>query len=257
MSSTTLPVLALAHPLILLPASRLVVPVDRSTGLALLDLLSEAEPLLAAVPVVPSPDKRASAYTLNEWGTAARILRLIKNPSARRPDQLYLVTLEAVTPSRVRLSSLPTLASSSPGKLLHLSVEYPPPGEGPSPAMVEPFRSAALALLDRLAKDTAQTSKRDSWTRLAGMVEDMSTQRALWMADVLVATTIPDYNDRLGASPCPTPNHLLELISLDDRIPLRRRVRRPPQACDANDRQADVHIRGFEEDCIGGERNAV
>lgn len=199
MTASTLPVLPLPHPHILLPASRLALPVDRTTGLALLDLLAESEPLLAAVPVVPAAEDRPDTFKLNEWGAAARILRLVKTTSPRKPEQTYVVTLEAAAPARVRIVSPPTLKSPTPGKLLTLDVQYPSQVSTPAPALVESFRSAAIGLLDRLGKDSAQPVKKETWTRLIGMVEDMSSQRALWMADVLVSTAIPDYNDRLGA----------------------------------------------------------
>ena len=74
---SALPVIALPHPLILLPTGRITLPVSRGVGEALLNLVQESDdqPIVAAVPLT-SPNG-----TLHEWGTASRIVRLIKPPS--------------------------------------------------------------------------------------------------------------------------------------------------------------------------------
>lgn len=123
-TSSRLPILPLPHPLILLPASRITIPIPKDLGDALLALIeqSDALPVVAAVPTHPSdanggmggpngsPTQNNSALVngdaqglggqLAEWGTASRILRLVK-PPARNPRQSYLVSLHGLT--RVRL----------------------------------------------------------------------------------------------------------------------------------------------------------
>ena len=84
MSKTTLPVLALPHPLILLPTGRITFPVSKSIGEALLALVrdSDDQPLVAAVPLT------APEASLYQWGTASRIVRLIK-PATNNLKQYY------------------------------------------------------------------------------------------------------------------------------------------------------------------------
>ena len=83
MATQTLPVLALPHPLILLPSGRITLPVQRAIGETLLTFVQEAEtaPVIAAVPVT-SPNG-----VLNQWGTVARVVRLIR-PQPRNPEEL-------------------------------------------------------------------------------------------------------------------------------------------------------------------------
>ncbi|KAG1895176.1 glycoside hydrolase superfamily [Suillus fuscotomentosus] len=54
-------------------------------------------------------------------------------------------------------------------------------------------------ILDRLSKDSAQPQRKDDWLRAAA-IEDISEQRAAWMADVLVAAVSPQYPDKLVSS---------------------------------------------------------
>ena len=63
------------------------------------------------------------------------------------------------------------------------------------------FKSAALRLLDRLAKNAiGQSSRTDAWSKLSGMIEETSEARAAWMADVLVTAVNGEYADKLGTS---------------------------------------------------------
>ncbi|KAF8889077.1 Lon protease C-terminal proteolytic domain-containing protein [Infundibulicybe gibba] len=149
MASSKLPILALAHPLILLPASRFTMPVSQELGEAILSLI-EDYPITS-----PSSDPPA----ISEWGTAARVLRLVK-PPARNPRQPYLRT--------------------------------------PSKECVDKFKQAALRLLDRLSRDSVQQSRKDGYQKIAGMIEDLTDERASWMADVLVGSINGEYNDKFA-----------------------------------------------------------
>ena len=69
----------------------------------------------------------------------------------------------------------------------------------PNSENVIKFKTAALRLLDFLAKDTTQQSKRDTYNKVASMIEEVTEQRAPWMADVMVANINGEYADKLGA----------------------------------------------------------
>ncbi|GJE92960.1 ATP-dependent protease La [Phanerochaete sordida] len=190
-SGSTLPVLALPHPLILLPTGRITIPVSKAVGEALLALVRESDeqPLVAAVPQTASPE--AALYP---WGTASRIVRLIR-PASGNLRQHYLLSLNGIARVRV-LDSNPDLPVVNTG-ITYRKVEYPSAGGVPSPESAVKFKAAALKLLDQLAKDTTQQAKRDSYTKVAGMVEEVTPARAAWMADVMVASINGEYADKL------------------------------------------------------------
>jgi ATP-dependent Lon protease len=187
--SPTLPVLPLAHPLILLPTGRITLPVSRLIGEALFALVqdSDDQPVVAAVPF-SSPDS-----SLYPWGTASRIVRLIK-PPARNPKQPYLLSLNGIT--RVRI--VDNLASDISSGIVHLRVEYPKTDGIPSPENVIKFKGAALKLLNQLARDTTQEVKRESLNKVAALVEEVSQMRAAWISDVILSSTNAEYKDKLG-----------------------------------------------------------
>lgn len=199
MASSRLPVLALPHPLILLPASRLTMPVSQQIGESILALIDESDalPVVAAIPVT-NQSPNTTTPVLSEWGTAARVLRLVK-PTARNPRQPYLISIHGLT--RVRLIA-PSETSPPPPELLaditlH-DVEYPPTEKTPSRETVEKFRHSAIRLLDRLARDSTQQIRKDSYSKIAGMLDDITAARAPWMADVLIGSINGEYQDKLG-----------------------------------------------------------
>ena len=205
MAKSKLPVLALQHPLILLPSSRITLPVSLNIGEAIHTLIDESDalPVIAAVPIINN-----SEPVLSEWGTAARVLRLVK-PTSRNPRQPYLLSLHGLT--RVHLISnlnatdfpVPTAAPISPpldDLPLH-DLEYPPTEQIPSQEAVDRFKHAGIKLLDRLARDSAQHLRKESYLKIAGMLDDINNARAPWMADVLVGAINGEHSDKLGSSP--------------------------------------------------------
>ncbi|KAK2465142.1 hypothetical protein APHAL10511_002834 [Amanita phalloides] len=231
MATSKLPILALAHPLILLPASRFTMPVHRHVGEAILTLIQESDalPVVAAVPTasIPTPSHTDAYNTgdpqsptlplsepvLAEWGTAARVLRIVR-PPARGSRQPYLLSLHGLT--RVKIGSSSSNAISLPASewantLEVHEVEYPPTEKIPSRETVEKFKYSAARLLDRLAKDSAQQSKRDGYLKIAAMLEDITDARAPWMADVLVGTINGEYTDKLAMLSTPDSEARLKL----------------------------------------------
>lgn len=203
--ATILPILPLPYPLILLPAARVTIPVSKDLGEAILTLIEESEslPIVAAIPVTsPTPDVHITPLPTNttpvlaKWGVAARILRLVK-PPARNPRQPYLVSLHGL--NRIRLDTNVNIHVPTTHLTPH-PVEYPPPDSDSVPprALVDKFKDSALRLLDRLARDSVHQSRKEGYLKIANMMEDITDQRAVWMADVLVGSINGDYNDKLG-----------------------------------------------------------
>ncbi|KAG6856051.1 hypothetical protein H0H87_008065 [Tephrocybe sp. NHM501043] len=214
MASSKLPVLVLPHPILLLPTSRFTVPVSQSIGEAILALIDESDalPVLAAVPIVNAPSD-STAPVLSEWGTAARVLRMVR-PTLRNPRQPYLVSLHGL--SRIRLIAASDQNSLPPELAADLSlqdIEYPPTERIPSRDTVDKFRHSALRLLDRLARDSTQHTRKENYHKIANMLEDITSSRAPWMADVLVGSIDGDYADKLAILSTPDTEARLKLAT--------------------------------------------
>lgn len=154
---------------------------------------SDALPVVAAVPITNAPSA-TSPPKYAEWGTATRILRLVK-PPVRNPRQPFLVSLHGLT--RVHLTSPFAPVADGPVLPVH-EIEYPPTERIPTHDIVEKFKSASLRLLDRLAKDAVQSSRKEGFIKISNMLDDITDARAPWMADVLSGTINGDYDDKLG-----------------------------------------------------------
>ncbi|KAG6836975.1 hypothetical protein H0H93_016928 [Arthromyces matolae] len=214
MANSKLPVLVLPHPLILLPTSRFTVPVSQSIGEAILSLIDESDalPVLAAVPVVEPPSDN-NAPVLSEWGTAARVLRMVR-PTLRNPRQPYLVSLHGLTRIRLIPASDPnTLPPELATDLALQDIEYPPAERIPSKETVDKFRHSALRLLDRLARDSTQHARKENFHKIANMLEDITSSRAPWMADVLVGSLDGEYADKLAILGTPDTEARLKLAT--------------------------------------------
>ena len=197
MATSKLSVLALPHPIVLLPASRSTLPVAKEIGESLLSIIEESDtlPVVAAIPLTAPYTVDVVEPPLSEWGTAARVLRLVK---PRNPRQPYIVTLHGLTRVRLIHTSKKKITSDD---LLHMpvhDVEYPPSEKLPSHEAVEKFKQSALRLLDRLAKDSLQQSRKEGYHKITSMLDDIADARTPWMADFLIGTVTDEYNDKLG-----------------------------------------------------------
>ncbi|KAI0759131.1 ATP-dependent protease La [Fomes fomentarius] len=188
--STTLPVLTLPNPLVLLPTARLQFSLDEAVGTRLINLVqqSDVQLVIGTVPCI-------SPSVLHPWGTAARVVRIVR-PITRSPKRIYHVTLHGL--SRIYYPDLKSASEVDANELIELSAEYPKPDGPPSPEVIAPFRAAASKLLDSLAQDVTQQSRRDVYVKISHMIEEVSDDRAPWMADVIVAgINKVEYNDKL------------------------------------------------------------
>lgn len=77
-------------------------------------------------------------------------------------------------------------------------VEYPPTEKVPSHETASKFKQSALRLLDRLAKDSLQQSRKEGYHKIASMLEDITDARTPWMADVLIGSVNGEYADKLA-----------------------------------------------------------
>ncbi|KAI6147884.1 Lon protease C-terminal proteolytic domain-containing protein [Pisolithus tinctorius] len=209
-STQRLPVLPLPFPVILLPTARLTIPISRELAERLQAVLHDSDSnqprVIATVPVPPPPDpSNVSSYppplngTGPVHGTAARIVHLVpvRTLSASvSPHQPYVLSLHGLT--RIRLAQPLDLDSQVADSLSERTVHHPPADQTPSRGAVETFKDAALRLLDRLAKDSVQSQRKDDWLRVSVMVEDVPDHRSAWMADVLVAAINCAYADKLA-----------------------------------------------------------
>ncbi|KAJ7743076.1 ATP-dependent protease La [Mycena metata] len=192
MTSSKLSVFALPHPTVLLPGSRITLPVTNQVGEALVTLIEESDtlPVVAAVPVSSDTNQTALA----ECGTAARILRLVR-PPGRNNRQSYLLTLQGLTRIRLLTPYVPT----PDDPFVPWDIQYPPTvKEVPSRKSVDAFKQSALRLLDRLARDSGQQIRRDGYNKISSMLEDVTDARAAWMADILVGTVNAPFADKLA-----------------------------------------------------------
>ncbi|KAF7294422.1 Lon protease-like protein [Mycena kentingensis (nom. inval.)] len=191
--ATKLPVLPLPHPTILLPGSRITLTVERELGEALVALVEESDalPVIAAI-----PQTETNEFAL--FGTASRILRLVRPPNSGRrqlQNQSYLLTLHGLT--RVRLTA--PFTGDPDHSLIPVEIQYPvTTKQVPSRKAVELFKQSSHRLLDRLAQDSGQQIRRDGYGKISAMLEDVTDARAAWMADILVGTVNASFADKLS-----------------------------------------------------------
>ncbi|KAF8824493.1 hypothetical protein HHX47_DHR8000325 [Lentinula edodes] len=194
---TKLAVLPLPYPIILLPASRVTVPLSAEVGEALLALF-EANDSLPVVAAVPAVDTSANASAV-QYGTAARVLRLVRPPLGRsnlepgeRLPRLYLASLHGLT--RVCLeerydhekATKMALNSTTP-KLLMRKISYPSsfqlkdsvdtnssvPVQVQARESIVKFKAAALRVLQHMAQSSQQQARKDAFYKIAAMLEEL------------------------------------------------------------------------------------
>ncbi len=194
-NSALLPVLTLPLPLVLLPTARIQLPLDDATGTRLIELVQRSESQLV-VGTVPC----TSSSTVHPWGTAARVVRIVR-PLSKSPQRLYHVTLHGL--SRIYFPDTKSQAPFAPSDLIELKTEYPLKADAPpTHGAVVPFRAAASKLLEDLAQNATQQSRKDVYAKISQMMEEVSDDRTPWMADVIVAAINKvEYDDKLGESP--------------------------------------------------------
>ncbi|CCM03218.1 uncharacterized protein FIBRA_05342 [Fibroporia radiculosa] len=194
MPTSTLFIVPLSFPLILLPTGRITIPIRATVGEVLLQLIqeSEAQPIVAAVPI-PAVD----SASLHEWGCAARVVRIVRPPKgvARDGQQPYLLTLHGL--SRIHLPDAEGAQDHFEDGIFERIVEYPQATIPPTPEAASTFKATAARLLDRLIQDSASDTKKEFYTKLAGMVDDVQIQRAPWLADLLISSLNAEYTDKL------------------------------------------------------------
>ncbi|KAF8262462.1 Lon protease C-terminal proteolytic domain-containing protein [Lactarius quietus] len=190
MEQPTLPLIVLPFPLVLLPGARATFPLASNIADALIRLIetSPSNPVLAAVPLVQNDGNT----TVNKWGVTARITRFVRP----RPhsDEPHLLTLTGI--ARVRLAD-------------------PPAINGPVPLpRVDDFKAAAIRLLERFAQDTSQAArKRESWSRIAHLVDETEPRRAAGLADAIISAVGAEHADKLVLLSTDSPSLRLQHVT--------------------------------------------
>ncbi len=194
MEQPTLPLIILPFPLVLLPGSRATFPIPANLADALLRLIesSPGNPVLAAVPLVQNEGNTS----VNKWGVTARITRFVR-PRAHS-DEPHLLTLTGI--ARLRLTDPPQVVND-PLPLPRLEVSYPPhdADSPPTADVVQDFKAAAIRLLERFAQDTTQSArKRESWSRIAQLVDESEPHKVAALADAIISAIGAEHGDKLG-----------------------------------------------------------
>lgn len=199
MTSSTLPILPLPHPLLILPGARLSLPIGADVGHQLTKLIRDTgdNPVVAAVPILRSSateGTKEDSYVLGEWGCATRITRLVR---ALNASEKFIVTVHGL--ARVRLAKPLSLGEDVLHSLPMHTVELVVEDSTPCRETITEFRTSALKLIDRLIQDAGKGSvRREVLERFATMAEDLTDSRVPWLADLMVHTIVSDYSDRLG-----------------------------------------------------------
>jgi ATP-dependent Lon protease len=82
-----------------------------------------------------------------------------------------------------------------------VTVIHSPPDAQSPPALdiVQEFKAAAIRLLERFALDTSQSArKRESWARIAHVVDGTELDKAAALADAVVSAVGAEHADKLG-----------------------------------------------------------
>ncbi|KAH9177280.1 ATP-dependent protease La [Lactarius sanguifluus] len=209
MEQPTLPLIILPFPLVLLPGARATFPIPANLADALLRLIesSPSNPVLAAVPLVQTEGITA----VHKWAVTARITRFVR-PRANS-DEPHLLTLTGL--ARVRLTDPPHVVND-PLPLPRLDVSYPPPDADSPPAadVVQDFKAAANRLLERFSQDTSQSArKRESWTRIAHLVEESESHKAAVLADAIISAVGAEHADKLVLLSTESPSLRLQHVT--------------------------------------------
>ena len=197
MEQPTLPLILLPFPLVLLPGARATFPLPANIADALLRLIesSPSNPLLAAVPLI----QNEGSPSVNRWGVTARITRFVR--PRIHSDEPHLLTLTGI--ARVRLVDPPPQVINGPLPLPHVDVSHPPPDSDSPPSaadIVQDFKAAAIRLLERFAQDVSQAArKRESWARIAQLVQESEPHKAATLADAIISAVGAEHADKLGA----------------------------------------------------------
>ncbi|KAK7441801.1 hypothetical protein VKT23_016463 [Stygiomarasmius scandens] len=226
---TELPVLPLPYPYILLPASRVTIPLPSDVGEALLALVEKSDtlPIVAAVPATNASSQPSFA----RYGTAARVLRLVQPPSTSRRNkqpQIYLASLHGLTrvcleggyDQELQVLRQPVTPSQRPNLAIQ-PISYPSTAQitdtkgtdtsdttaVPSRDAIIKFKMTALKVLQYLAQSVQQQARKDAYLKIAAMLEELkddvaedledgrdgnkeNLEKAAWMADVLVGNVL-------------------------------------------------------------------
>ncbi|KAH8987330.1 ATP-dependent protease La [Lactarius akahatsu] len=202
MEQPTLPLIILPFPLVLLPGARATFPIPANLADALLPTPSS--------PPYPSSKTRETPSSTSGL-SPPRITRFVRpRPNS---DEPHLLTLTGL--ARVRLTDPPQVVND-PLPLPRLDVSYPPQDADSPPAtdVVQDFKAAAIRLLERFSQDTSQSArKRESWTRIAHLVEESESHKAAALADAIISAVGAEHADKLVLLSTESPSLRLQHVT--------------------------------------------
>jgi ATP-dependent Lon protease len=126
----------------------------------------------------------------------------LTRPSPLQPSQPFLLSLQGI--SRFQFADSHHGAVSLKdirGELRRFPIIYPPEDhkQPPSPETTRVFKEAAITLLNRLNIDAGDSSvKKEAWSKLSELIEEVGEDKACWYADVMVGAVNGEYVEKLG-----------------------------------------------------------
>ncbi|KAH9008059.1 ATP-dependent protease La [Lactarius hengduanensis] len=133
-------------------------------------------PVLAAIPLFQNEGNTA----VHKWAVTARITCFVR---PRNSDEPHLLTLTGI--ARVRLTDPP-----------------------------QDFKAAAIHHLERFSQDTSQSArKRESWTRIAHLVEESESHKAAALADANTSAVGAEHADKLVLLSTESPSLRLQYVT--------------------------------------------
>ncbi|KAH9022788.1 ATP-dependent protease La [Lactarius pseudohatsudake] len=140
----------------------------------------------------PYPSSKTRNTVVHGWAVT-RITRIVRPRANYDEPHLALTGI-----ARVRLTD-PHKLSTTPYPP-RLDVSHPPQdADSPLAAdVVQDFKAAAIRLLERFSQDTSQSArKRESWTRIAHLVEESESHKAAALADAIISAVGVEHADKL------------------------------------------------------------
>ena len=160
--------------------------------------------IVAAVPIV-TPHTGASDPVLSDYGVSARVIRLGLS-STNSEEHAYYLTIAGL--ARIHLPHGLHLTADQLKTFTPCAVEYPSSGTVPTRTTLEATKTAALNLLDKLAKSGP---RKDYWYRMTRFVDGIDNSRIVWLADAMASAVDTEFNDKLGEPLLRSPSRVKSL----------------------------------------------
>ncbi|KAI9435506.1 hypothetical protein H4582DRAFT_654075 [Lactarius indigo] len=156
------------------------------------------------------PERRDYLLSISGPSPPASPVSSVLEPTLRNPtSSLSPASLASALP-------IPHKSSTTPYPYPVLDVSHPPPDADSPPAtdVVQDFKAAAIRLLERFSQDTSQSArKRESWSRIAHLVEESEPHKAAALADAIVSAVGAEHADKLVLLSTESPSLRLQHVT--------------------------------------------